>query len=81
MYTKRFETRVKLNTMERVKQFVDLTSKMDCEVSLLDSEHVIDAKSIMGIFSLNLTNPLKFIIEDVYKVSQDSMSELSNFMI
>lgn len=67
--------------MERVKQFVDLTSKMDCEVSLLDSEHVIDAKSIMGIFSLNLTNPLKFIIEDVYKVSQDSMSELSNFMI
>lgn len=53
-----------LNSIEKVKQFVNLISKYDGDFDLTSGRYVIDAKSIMGIFSLDLSKPLKLDIHN-----------------
>jgi phosphocarrier protein HPr len=48
-----------LNTINDVKNFVNVVSKYEFEVDLTSGRYVIDAKSIMGIFSLDLSKPIK----------------------
>jgi len=47
-----------LDTVEKVKFFVNTVAPMDGDVDLVSDRYVIDAKSIMGIFSLDLSKPL-----------------------
>ena len=51
--------KVKLNSIENVKKFVDALRSIDGNFELVSGKYVIDAKSIMGIFSLDLTRPLE----------------------
>ena len=47
-----------LNSIDKVKSFVNDISKFDCDFDLVSGRYVIDAKSIMGIFSLDLSKPI-----------------------
>ena len=47
-----------LNSIEKVKSFVNDISKFDVDFDLVSGRYVIDAKSIMGIFSLELSQPI-----------------------
>lgn len=49
---------ISLNTIEKVKSFVNEIAKFDNDFDLVSGRYVIDAKSIMGIFSLDLTKPI-----------------------
>ena len=49
---------VSLNTINKVKAFVKDITRFDYEFSLVSGKYVIDAKSILGIFSLDLTKPM-----------------------
>lgn len=55
---------VSLNSIEKVKQFVNLISQYDGDFDLTSGRYVIDAKSIMGIFSLDLSKPIRLDIYD-----------------
>lgn len=55
---------VKLQSVDKVKDFVNDMGQIEGDVLLLAGKYVIDAKSIMGIFSLDLSNPLQLQIED-----------------
>ncbi|MCR4718422.1 MAG: HPr family phosphocarrier protein [Firmicutes bacterium] len=48
-----------LNCINDVKDFVNIVSKYDFEIDLTSGRYVVDAKSIMGIFSLDLSKPIK----------------------
>ena len=48
-----------LNSINDVKDFVNTVSKYDFDVDLTSGRYVVHAKSIMGIFSLNLSKPIK----------------------
>ena len=50
--------KISLNSIDKVKAFVNEISKFDCDFDLVSGRYVIDAKSIMGIFSLDLSKPL-----------------------
>lgn len=50
---------VKLDTIELVKSFSSLMNTYDGECDLTSGRYVVDAKSIMGVFSLDLAKPLK----------------------
>ena len=50
--------KISLNSIEKVKTFVNEISKFDAEFDLVSGRYVIDAKSIMGIFSLDITKPI-----------------------
>ena len=69
-----------LNSIEKVKQFVNLISKYDGDFDLTSGRYVIDAKSIMGIFSLDLSKPLKLDIHDDQSASM-LMMHLKEFLI
>ena len=52
------ELQISLNTIDKVKSFVDSISELHGEFNLIAGRCVIDAKSIMGIFSLDLSNTI-----------------------
>ncbi|MCR4678788.1 MAG: HPr family phosphocarrier protein [Lachnospiraceae bacterium] len=53
---------ISLNSIDRVKSFVNDITKFDYDFDLVSGRYVIDAKSIMGIFSLDLSKPIDLII-------------------
>ena len=56
------EVKICLGTIERVKDFVNAVTRLDCDVDIVSGRYVIDAKSIMGIFSLDLSKPINLNI-------------------
>jgi len=58
---------VTLDTVDKVKGFVNTVSPLDGDFDLVSGRYMVDAKSIMGIFSLDLSKPLTLNIhkEDV----------------
>ena len=48
-----------LKSINDVKNFVNLVSKYNFDVDLTSGRYVVDAKSIMGIFSLDLSKPIQ----------------------
>lgn len=53
---------ISLNSIDKVKNFVNEISKFDNDFDLVSGRYVIDAKSIMGIFSLDLSKPINLNI-------------------
>ena len=51
--------KVSLNSIDKVKKFVNDINRFDCDFDLVSGRYVIDAKSIMGIFSLDLSKPIE----------------------
>ena len=49
---------ISLNSIDKVKSFVNDITKFDTDFDLVSGRYVIDAKSIMGIFSLDLSKPI-----------------------
>lgn len=66
-----------LNSINDVKSFVNLVTRYDFEVDLISERYVVDAKSIMGIFSLDLSKPIevKIYTDDC----GDFLNELEKF--
>lgn len=48
-----------LSSVNEIKNFVETVSKYSCDVELSSGDYTVDAVSIMGIFSLDLTKPIK----------------------
>lgn len=57
------ENKIFLKTLEDVKSFVTLAMNKDYGVDLKSGKYVVNAKSIMGVFSLDLTQPLTLICD------------------
>ncbi len=66
--------KVNLNSIEKVKKFVNIIALYDNDFDLVAGRYVIDAKSIMGIFSLDLSQDLDLVIQhenDLDKILED----------
>ena len=50
---------ISLSSINSVKNFVNTVNRYDFDVDLASGRYVVDAKSIMGIFSLDLSKPIK----------------------
>ena len=71
---------IRLNTIEKVKDFVNIVSKFDADMDLVasNSRYIVDAKSIMGIFSLDLSKDLTLVIHK--ENTDDIESALKDFV-
>ncbi len=49
---------IKLTSIQDIRNFVDTVTKYNMEIDLSSGRYIVDAKSIMGIFSLDLLNPI-----------------------
>ncbi len=69
---------IMLSSINDVKNFVNIVNKYNFDVDLTSGRYVVDAKSIMGIFSLDLSKPIKV---EVHADDADALiDELKPFM-
>lgn len=62
--------KISLNSIDKVKAFVNDVTKFDTDFDLVSGRYVIDAKSIMGIFSLDLSKPIELSIHGEENLEQ-----------
>ena len=70
---------VLLNKITDIKEFVNLASKCQGDVVVKSGNFAVDAKSLMGLFSLDLTKPLS--VEFYGRVPHDVVVGMKNFII
>lgn len=66
---------VLLNSVNKVKNFNNIVCSYDCEFDLVSGRYVIDAKSIMGTFSLDLS---KIIELRIHTEDSDLIADIEN---
>lgn len=59
-----YKETIALSGVEDVKKFVAITNNYKCNINLVSGQYKIDAKSIMSIFSLDLSKPVEIQVED-----------------
>ena len=62
--------KISLNSIDKVKAFVNEITKFDNDFDLVSGRYVIDAKSIMGIFSLDLSKPIELTIHESDEIDE-----------
>ena len=72
---------ISLNSIDKVKNFVNAISKFDFDFDLVSGRYVIDAKSIMGIFSLDLSKPIDLNIHTEGFELESVMEVLKPYLI
>lgn len=75
------EVKVNLNNTEKVKNFSNKVFNIDEAIDLKSGRYIVDAKSIMGIFSLNLSKDLIMIIHADEKRAEEIRDILKEFII
>ena len=73
--------KVSLNSIDKVKAFVNVTSQFKCDFDLVSGRYVIDAKSIMGIISLDLSKPIELSIHADDSEIEPIIASLKEFII
>ena len=63
---------IRLSLVENVNKFANIVSRYPFEMDLRAGRHVVEAKSILGIFSLDLSRPITL---DIYEDNCDSLLE------
>ena len=71
---------ISLNSIAKVKSFVNEITKYDNDFDLVSGRYVIDAKSIMGIFSLDLSKPIDLNIHADSNLD-DILAALDSYII
>jgi phosphocarrier protein HPr len=64
---------VKFKDVNAVKEFVKITSQYSEDLSLMHGRYVVDAKSILGIFSMDLTKPLDLVSDGANEALKDDL--------
>lgn len=71
---------ISLNSIDKVKSFVNEITKYDNDFDLVSGRYVIDAKSIMGIFGLDLSKPIDLNIHADSNLD-DILAALDSYII
>jgi len=69
-----------LDTIEKVRKFVNQISRYEGDFDIISDRYIIDAKSIMGIFSLDLSRPLKLCIHSE-EAFPEILKEFEEFIV
>ena len=72
--------KISLNSIDKVKAFVNEVTKYDAEFDLVSGRYVIDAKSLMGIFSLDLSKPIDLNIHSENNIDE-ILAKLDEFIV
>ena len=50
--------KIKISGLQSIKNFINIANKYPFDIILKSNKYVVDAKSIMGVFSLDLSKPV-----------------------
>ncbi len=71
--------KIRLLTIVDVRDFVNIVAKSDTDIDLQSGRYVVDGKSIMGIFSLDLLSPITMTVHSEH--TDALLAELDRFII
>ncbi|HBE14017.1 MAG TPA: hypothetical protein DCY74_07595 [Clostridiales bacterium] len=71
---------IKLSTITDIRDFVSQVTLYDGDVDLSSGRYVVDGKSIMGIFSLDLLKPIEMTVSND-KTAGELLSRISSFIV
>lgn len=74
-------SKVSLTNIDRVKSFVNCVTKIDTDIDLASGRFVVDAKSILGIFSIDLSQPIELRIHADEKQADEILRQLSDYLV
>jgi phosphocarrier protein HPr len=72
---------VSLNSVDKVKRFVSVTAGFDTEIDVVSGRYVIDGKSFMGIFSMDLSKPLLVRVHENGEQAEQIMKMFQEFTL
>ena len=73
--------KISLNSIDKVKAFVNEISRFDCDFDLVSGRYVIDAKSILGIFSLDLSKSIDLNIHADGAALEEVLSVIGKYIV
>ena len=73
------EVKIILSNIQDIRDFVNQVILVDYDVDLVQGRYVVDAKSIMGIFSLDLLSPISLEAHTEY--AEDLMAKIEKFIV
>ena len=71
------KTTVILNDMNKMKRFIDKVFRFESNIDAVKERYVVNAKSVMGLFSLDLSEPIELRL---YSANEDEMVKFINDM-
>lgn len=75
------EVKIRLDSINDVKQFVQTLTQYDDEFELVSNKYVVDAKSILGIFSIDLSQPVLLRIHAEGEKKDCILNEIQKYLI
>ncbi|HJI30591.1 MAG TPA: HPr family phosphocarrier protein [Lachnospiraceae bacterium] len=75
------EEKIRLDSINDVKQFVQTLTQYDDEFELVSNKYVVDAKSILGIFSIDLSQPVLLRIHAEGEKKDCILNEIQKYLI
>jgi phosphocarrier protein HPr len=70
--------KILINSVDKVKKFSSIISKENVDCELIEGVHILDAKSIMGIFSMDLKEPIQL---NIHSDNREILNKLKNFVV
>jgi phosphotransferase system HPr-like phosphotransfer protein len=67
---------IKLETIEKVKKFISVIVNFANDIDIVSGRYVINAKSLLAIFSLDLTKELKLVIHDATEQDTERLEKV-----
>lgn len=75
------EISISLHSIDRVKEFVQMLLPFDGEFEVLSGKYVVDAKSILGLFSVNLSQPVVLRIDTSEEQMERVLTEVQKYCV
>ena len=73
--------RIKFTTVEGVKEFNSITEKQNFDIDITCGRQIVDAKSIMGVLSIDLTKDIWVVIHAEETEAKDYLEKISKFLV
>lgn len=71
---------VLLDSVEKVQRFISIISKYSCSFDIESGHSCVDAKSLVGVFSLDISKPLNLTVHDDGSLIEDVLRDIHEFM-
>ncbi|WP_099205378.1 PTS sugar transporter [Scatolibacter rhodanostii] len=71
-------TKVLIDSIDKVKEFSAIISKENVDCELIEGVHILDAKSIMGIFSMDIKKPIEL---KIHSDDKEILNKIKEFIV
>lgn len=72
---------IQLTSVSDIKAFVDAASRLDCDIDVTCGRYLVDGKSIMGLFSIDLSQPIEVEVHGTQAQADIFRSSIGKFVV